>query len=207
MNISAVNCTPIKPEVSFGKSDDYEYTKLRELTTQLNDEFVESDDIKKPVSVIASVGLAAILAFASGKKIASLVKKAVPKAPESIEKALKSISNSLKSASSKLSVEEPISKLDKTKNLSSELIRQINDKCSKLYGKFAKNGADSAFSNAVGIAAAASVVPTICSRDNDGDGVSDIMQKGTNAYTGTKTRFDKVLSQTSILTDIAELLA
>ena len=55
MNISATNCTPIKPQASF-KGDnnfsDKEFDKLMEISDKFNDEYVHSDNIKKPLAII-----------------------------------------------------------------------------------------------------------------------------------------------------------
>ena len=71
MNVSAVNCTPIKPQVSFGNDLDSNYNQIINKTQELNDELIHSDQIKKPLAVAGSLGLAALAAFVTGQKIAS----------------------------------------------------------------------------------------------------------------------------------------
>ncbi len=209
MSISAVNCTPIKPQVSFGKDEysDRDFMAVQKLTDDLNDTFVNSDDIKKPAAVAASVALAGVIAFVSGKKIASTITKIAPKLPEMLEGGLRKGANFVKNQAAKLQTEAPATKLEKAKDLAGKAIGKTESFARNLYKKVATGDAVSTFKNAAGLGAVATVVPTVCSKDNDGDGVSDIMQKGTNAYTGTKTRFGTILDNTSKLADLAEILA
>jgi len=209
MSISAVNCTPIKPQVSFGKDDysDREFMALQKLTDDLNDTFVNSDDIKKPAAIAASIALAGVVAFVSGQKIASVVTRVAPKLPETIQGGLRKGANFVKNQAVKLQSEAPSTKLDKAKNVAGKAIGKAECVARDLYKKVATGDAVSTFKNAVGLGAVATVVPTVCSKDNDGDGVSDIMQKGTNAYTGTKTRFGAILENTSKFAELVEILA
>ena len=210
MSISAINCTPIKPQVSFGNTltdEDGKYVAVRKLTDELNDSLVKSEDIKKPVAVVASVALAGLAAFASGKKLASLVINDNSKIPELFEKGLKKGADSMKKMAANLSKENPATKLDKAKNLAGRVIGAVESTGRKAYSKIAAKGAASAFTNTAGVAAAATVIPAVCSRDTDSDGVSDIMQKGTNAYTGTTTKFDSIIDTATKLSAIAEVLA
>ena len=73
MNISAINCTPIKPKVSFGDVEhkNFDAEKLHNMATDLNERSVDSKDIKKPLAVVASLAALAGIAYGGGKKIAT----------------------------------------------------------------------------------------------------------------------------------------
>ena len=73
MNISAINCTPIKPKVSFGDVEhkNFDAEKLHDMATDLNERSVDSKDIKKPIAVVASLAALAGIAYGGGKKIAT----------------------------------------------------------------------------------------------------------------------------------------
>ncbi len=217
MNISATNCTPIKPEASF-KGNFYEtssdYDRVLRVTNQLNDEFVESDDIKKPFAAAASIGLAGLLAFASGKKLASIFTTYAKKAPVAMEGLLKQGSKSAQDFATSLINENP-DKLSKVKNVAGKAIGQVEKLARNGYKKLVYSGipesanvqerATKAFQNAAGWVGLATVFPAICGRDANDDGVSDILQKGQNAYTGTKTKFGKAFEETSKIAELAEI--
>ena len=64
MSIPAVNCTTIKPQVSFGNADSdeerlYNYSKVAE---EVNDNHRNSQNVKKPVAAAVSVVLAGLIA-------------------------------------------------------------------------------------------------------------------------------------------------
>lgn len=219
MNVSAINCTPIKPQTpSFNggfvdKSDDYD--RVVEVTSRINDEFVESDSIKKPVAAAASIGLAGLLAFASGKKLATFASTYLKKAPQTLETALKTGSKAVKNASKTLINENP-DKLSKAKNIAGKAIEGAENIARKGYKKLAYAGiseevvnperATKAFQNIGGWLGLATVFPAICGRDANNDGVSDILQRGQNAYTGTKGTFDRAFENTSKIAELADIL-
>ena len=62
-----------------------------------------------------------------------------------------------------------------------------------------------AFANIGGIVGLATMFPSILSKDNDGNGVKDILQKGQNAYTGTKTRINNFSDKVGIIGNLINL--
>ena len=217
MDVSAVNCTPIKPQGSFGNDEDTNYAQVLRITKDLNDEFVHSDEIKKPLAAMASIGLAGLLAFAGGKKIGSIISSlSKNRLPQAFEGALKNGSKAVKDTAAKLVKENPSTKLEKAKNIAGKVIGKTEELARKGYKKLAYAGipneataadkATSAFKNIAGWAGVATIFPGICSRDTDDDGVNDILQKGQNAYTGTETKFNKYMHNTSVLADLVETL-
>lgn len=69
MNISAVNCTPIKPQVAF-KEQKVDYEKLHTLATDLDNQSVNPHDVKKPIAVLLSLAALAGVSYAGGVKAA-----------------------------------------------------------------------------------------------------------------------------------------
>lgn len=217
MSISAVNCTPIKPQVSF-KGDNQTKTKglpdydtVLSLTDKVNDEFVQSSDIKSPVTAAVSIGLAALVAFATGKKIGNLVSKIATKAPDTLVNTatkggqeLSKLANSLKGADS--------GKLAQAKKLTGKVLGSAHKYMSKAYHSIASIGIEkganptnaNTFSNIFGIAGLATIFPTVVTKDSNGDGVKDILQKGQNAYTGTKSKMNGALEKARVLSELAE---
>lgn len=216
MNISAINCTPIKPQASFKGLQDADYDKVLLLTSKVNDEFVPSDDVKSPAAALLSIGLAGLLAFASGKKIGSLISRCAKKAPDMLDKAVQNSGKVVDAAKTKLT-SNTSGKLGKVRELSADLIGKVQGAVSKGYNKIAnfglKEGADiatqkaNAFNNVIGCASLATVLPTIFAKDSNDDGVSDILQRGQNAYTGTKSKIDGMYHKATVLSELAEIVA
>ena len=71
MNISAINCTPIKPQVKFGNVED-NHRQLHDIADEYTTEAVDGKDIKRPLAIVASLAALAGVAYGGGKKAASL---------------------------------------------------------------------------------------------------------------------------------------
>ena len=219
MNVSAVNCTPIKPQVAFqGKIDSDDYNSTKSATDEIFDTYIKSSDIKKPLAIAGSIGLAVLCAFVGGKAIASKATIICPKLPQTFEKGLKSVHGKVKNVVASLTkeVENPTKK-DTLKNLAGKTLDKTDDAAKSMYKKLskmsilskAKNPVDDAtrgFTNMSGLVSVATVVPPILGKDSDGNGVNDILEKSQNAYTGTKNSIDSKLGVLSKIADLIELL-
>ncbi len=163
MNVSAVNCTPIKPQVAFQRkidSDDYNSTKsatdesktdkifdtdnyksVKSATDKIFDTYIKSSDIKKPLAIAGSIGLVFLCAFAGGKAIASQVATICPQLPQTFEKGLKSVHGKVKNVVASLTkeVENPTKK-DKLKNLAGKTLDKTDDAAKSMYKKLSKMG-------------------------------------------------------------------
>lgn len=216
MNISAVNCTPIKPQASFKGENEFDYDKILAATTKVNDEFVNSEDVKSPLAAAISLGIAGVLAFASGKQLGSLFSKFVKKAPDYLDDVVAKSGKYVNIAKEKLATTNT-GKVAKVRNLASKGLGFVQSKASTAYEKIANfglhEGADivakkaNAFNNVAGCIGLASVFPTVLKRDTNEDGVSDILQKSHNAYTGTKTKMDGVFEKAGVLAELAQIIA
>ena len=234
MNVSSINATPIKPQ-SFGKvENDPKYDYVLETTDQINEKFVNSSSLKKPIAAAASIALATAVAFVSGKRIASLVEHVFKKAPEVLEAGLKKGAGAVKSAATSLkgiSPEKTILsensklagkklgnlingiKIGKAGNILGDGLEKVHEFGKKVYTKIATHGlkdggnkAANAFENLFGLGAVTTILPGLLKRDTNGDGVSDILQRSQNVYTGTQTRFAGAVDKASTFADIIETL-
>ena len=234
MNISATNCTPIRPKASFGNNSENEYKKVLETTDELNDKFVNSQNVKKPIAAIASIALAGVIAFASGKRIANIVQVAFKKSPEVLQTGLKKGAAAVEAFAGKLQSVDPEKKLIKEgskladKKLGTMLnkisigaiankvgaaVEKTEGVARKAYDKVAymglKEGGDKAakaMENLFGIGAVATIVPGVLKRDANDDGVADILQRGQNAYTGSQTKFAGAIDKANTFAEIVDSL-
>ncbi len=228
MNISAVNCTPIKPQ-TFGNNiteETEKYNQIEKFTDGIMDEFVASEEtdkksfIKKPIAAAASVGLAALLAYASGRlaanKLAEVLKTVHVDLPGVMDNSLRKVSGKMKDTAAKLLSENPATKSAKVKNVLSKAISGSESIANKAYKKIAYTKVLSgdtaeiirtkAFGNIGGVLGVSTILPTVCSKDNDENGVADILQLGQNAYTGTRTKMTDLLNNVGKMGDLVTLL-
>lgn len=194
MNVSAINCTPIKPQVSFGNEQE-NYERALYIAKDLTDEYVRADDIKNPFQVMLSITAAAGKSFLQGASTflgLDLISKGA--VSNGIKKAGKKVVNSLERAAVKIGDSSAVKK-----GVSNALASA---------GKTIKNiGANSKIPILAGIASAIAIVPAICSRDNDGDGVKDIVQKSQSAYDKFENDSSKMLHGVSQVAELVSLLS
>lgn len=210
MKVSAVSCTPIKPQASFGHDDtaDYELVKAQ---TQEVDKFVNSAQIKKPVAAVASIALAAVMAYAGGAKIGNVISRITKgKVPEAVVGFVKKGADKVQdTAANIIANADKTTKLGKIKNLAGKAMGGAEKYARKGFKKLAKEGSANptkAFETMLGLGSVATVFPGVITRDKDGDGVSDILQRGQNAYTGTQTRMDNALEKVGFIADLVDSL-
>ncbi len=233
MNVSAVNCTPIKPQVAFGNSvrsyDDVHYdteyqdryNQLTEFADKVDNDYVNSSNIKKPIAAFLSVGLAALVAFATGKLVASkasiIAEKVKLDLPSMLDNGLKKASNKVKTFGEKLKTEVPATKGQQVKNALGKAITFSEEKAKMVYKKLAYSGVkptdsaeiikQKAFANIGGITGLALGLPGFCAKDSNSDGVNDILQRGQNAYTGAKTKAAQALSECGKIAELVDILS
>lgn len=237
MNVSAINCTPIKPQVSFGKKpkktddkkpqnptldvdDEEKLEKVSDFADAINNEVVNSSSVKKPVAAVVSVLLAGLIAYAGGKRIAQIAinggEKLHLNLPEMLDKSLRKASVSVANVANSLKKENPVTKFDKFKNIIGSSIQHGENIAKTLYKKVAYSGVaenatvavkqSKAFANLGGIAGIATAFPAVAAKDSNDDGVSDILQRGQNAYTGAKTKMGQVMEKAGKLSELVDLL-
>ncbi len=234
MNVSAVNCTPIKPTVSFG-AEKGEYEKVAGLTDQITDSYVNANDIKTPGQVVASVGAAGIKSFASGAIAAGLIAGLFKSAPTKLQGLLKTGSKKVRCVAANLSddaakhakIKKPIGKaIAKTEQVARNVYKKfINADVRNLVDETAENLTDDAvkaakqlnqeisanatrgFQKLGGALSTAAIVPAILTKDNDGDGVKDLVQKSQSAYSKVDAKNHELTSNLSAMAELASILA
>ncbi len=213
MNISGVNCTPLKPAFASNSNEDSKYRDVLTATDKLEDSLVLSSDIKSPIQTVAAVGLATVVAFVSGRKIGSLISTFAKNAPTQLENTLKKGADFVKTKAEGLKIDNPANIAEKLKNKTGKLLVSAEKTGRNAYRKFANLGlkegalrADNAFKNLAGVATVASVIPPVCKRDTNGDGVADIAQFKKNVYTGTKSKCGDMVNSASKIAEAISIL-
>jgi|GEM_PF-6030257 len=218
MNVSAVNCTPIRPKASsFGSYERDRYDEVNNLTERLNDKIVKADDLKNPIAVGASIALAMLVSYGGAKGAVSLISKKLPAAGVYIESGLKKAAGALKSGADSLIKSAPDSKFSKIKIRTGKILGGAENFVRSAYKKIAYSGipkeavnperAGIAFANAAGAASALGSAAVICTADRDGDGVKDIMQKSQNVYTGAKTKYGNAMDTIGLFSEIIQTIS
>ena len=222
MNVSAVNCTPIKPSVSFSANQG-DYEKVAGLTDQLTDSYVNANDIKTPGQVVASVGAAGLKAFASGAIAAGLIAGLFKTAPNKLQSVLKTGSNKAKSLAASLSddaakhakVKKPLGKvIGKAEQIARNTYKKlfnpdartiVEGMADDVVKEISANNVR-AFQKLGGAVSAAAIVPNILARDNDGDGVKDIVQKSQSAYCRVEEKNKNLTTNLAAMAELASIL-
>ncbi len=254
MKVSAISCTPIKPQVSFGEKSQFDdvydeinelppydpiaagelidddgvslvhtegLKKVSEFADAVNNEVVKSSNVKKPIAAVVSVALAGLIAFATGKVIAQkaavMGEKLKLNLPEMLDNTLRKFSSGVTKAADKLKMENPVTKSEKVKNIIGKGVTGAVNFGKSLYKKIAYSGiADDAtaavrqtkaFANIGGMAGLASVFPSVVAKDSDGNGVSDILERGQCAYTGAKSKSGQLMEKAGKLSKLVDLLS
>lgn len=189
MSITSVNCTPIKPQVSFASAEGVdEAQKILQLSRQLNDSFQKEnkdDDenitVKHPLQTTLSLAGAGLAMFALGKGVGKAIIGASKKTPENVKTGLV---KGLKTASDWTS--KQADKLPKNEKLTAVFDKSVGKVANGLKGAVSnaieKNGAEKVFTTATGALAAATLLPKVAKADGNSDGIADIAQNGINAY-------------------------
>ena len=186
MNVSAINCSPIKPQVSFGAPEGVdEANKVLTLSKELSDSFKKEDsegnEIKNPIHTAFSVLTAAMAMFALGKGMGKAAVIGAKKIPAGAKQAVVENATKAKGFFSKLA-----DKLPKNEKVATFFNKTVGKAANAVKTSVAKavekNGAEKVFTTAAGVVAASTLVPKIASADANGDGISDIAQKNVNAY-------------------------
>lgn len=209
MSISAINCSPIKPQVSFGSASGVdEANTVLQLSRELNDSFKKGDnpEIKSPVQTTAAVIGAGLTMFALGKGAAkgiTKVVKAIPKdavsgiIPEFVKKdAVKvanDVANTVKDKLNKLPKGKVYNVLDSTVGNTGRYIKRVATEVIN------KNGLEKTLANASGLVAATTLAPAIVSADANDNGIADIAEKNINAYSSAVSQAEKIATMVSIL--------
>ncbi len=200
MNVSAINCTPIKPQASFGSSREDNYKQALELASRMSDEYVAADDIKTPGQILASVGFAGFKTFLKGAftfaGIDTLFKGgATSFVKSSAKKGLNLVNNAVANL-------EKAGATSRVKDFALKGLKNIQNKAPELASKFGNK-----LPFLAGIASMAFLVPAICTRDNNDDGIKDIAQKSQSAYDNFDKKTSGLMNGVSEVAQLASILS
>lgn len=205
MSISSINCTPIKPQVSFGKEYSVnDANKITQLSQELSDSFRkegQDENKKSPIQTTVSVLGAAAAMFALGATAAQGGIKLVKKIPQGTRQ--KAVSTAVKA---KEAVKGQLLKIKLPQN--EKLAKAYTKTVGKAYNFVVpkakalveKNGIEKVVTVSAGALAAAKLAPAIIKADGNKDGVADITQRNINAYASA-------LKSAEIFSDIVGVLA
>jgi hypothetical protein len=190
MNISAINCTPIKPKTSFSggidENKDYysfeDVQKVMDLTNQLDDSFTKEDnsDVKQKSKLQTAVSVAGALAttFALGKSVASYAFSISPKLPSKLNGVLKAGGNFIKNNSEKLA-----SKNGKVAQFIGKNVGKLENTARQAYtNAVANSNVNQVLTNLAGVAAVGGIASKVITVDGNRNGVKDIAEENVNAY-------------------------
>ncbi len=215
MNISAINASPLKPQ-SFGNLEpETDNASKFSLEDQELDSFIQRADnaysavaesnIKKPLTVIASVALAGLTAFKTGSAIVGKVASypvfekfinAEVSNPKYFENGIRKVVNIANDKVSKIAQKGKIAKFassvyGKAEGALRNGYKYITGLGTTKYENLPAQLGLKKLQNIGGVAATAVILPSVCNKDSDNDGVTDISQKDRNAYLGTRNVIEK----------------
>ncbi len=197
----------------FNKADDY--NKAIGLTEELEDKFVNTKDIKKPGAVALSVGAAGGKTFLKTvATVFALDKVTNNKFSNLFEQGMKKVAKATEFVSGKM-IKSEGKKLSKVANVLGGFVQKAEGSLKSVYKKIAtttKDGikthsASKGLAVLAGIASVFAFVPAICKRDNNGDGVADLVQKSQSAYDKTNSKCSKLLDGANCVSEIAQLVS
>lgn len=222
MNVSAINCTPIKPKVSFGNDAQSDYSKMAQQAEAIKDEYVNADRLKSPAGVVASVAACGLKAFASGAVLASLFAGIAKGAPTKLQGALKKGSQGIRNFAAGLGddaakharIKKPIGKaIAKAEEVVRNAYKKvINPNTTQIVDGMADDVVNAinsqntrALQKLVGLGTVGAVVPAATKISNDGDDVPDMLQRveiGTSRVSDATGRASSDLIALQSLVDI-----
>lgn len=188
MNVSAVNCTPIKPQ-AFGNEKNFDDAqKILDMSKELSDSFgKEGQDKKTKAQTLVSVLGALATTFVLGKVMAGKVLTAFPTLPAKIAEGagkLKGLASKIKIPNA-IKTSKPMTKLasnTKLQNAASVISEKAGAAIESAKGYIAEKGSDAVIKDAAGLASMAAFGSKIAKVDGNKDGVADIAQNNVNAY-------------------------
>lgn len=172
----------------------------------LVNKLVDSEDIKGPFAAITSVIFAGAKTFAHGAGVALGIDTLFKQGPSRLfEKGLKFGAG--KTGAIVETLKHNNGKLKSIANRAGNLLDNIEYRASNIYQKISKNSTTKGLAVISGVIATLTFLPALLKRDNNEDGVSDIMQKSQNAYTQSAQKLDKLQEKAGIVAELVELVS
>ena len=220
-NISNQNIT----RQSFKGSETNIYQETSGKVKDITDKYIGKDQIKSPGQIVLSMGLIALKTFVCGAGAAALLATLSKSAPSKTIKALKTASNEIIGFSKKV-IDNPTTKLQKATNFVKKSAGTVEEVARNVYKKvichgfeaipenattevvekIVKNNEFKAFTNLGGTAAVASLAPSIIKKDENEDGVLDIVQKAQKRSEQLDNKFSALGQDVIAMTQLTNML-
>ncbi len=189
MTISAINYSGVKPQTSFKSNEQDRFKEFRDYTYyKLQNYNVKPGDIKEPIAIAGTFLLAAVIPYATTKCITTelLSSNAAKKFCYSIEAKIKNKADNFRDGVKRLSETNGGGIIDNVKKYTGKGIGFVENTARNIYKSIAyvglpadmekKEKSAKAMANIVAAGAVGAILPDICTKDSDGDGIKDIMQ-------------------------------
>lgn len=192
MAVSAINNLGVNNRVSFKNEEPEKKDDVQKRHSyNFRNHFVNSKDIKEPVVVAGTLVGAALLSYLSVQCIATgILSRFAPNLSTKVETGLRNTANKVKENSQKWAETKPEGVVSKMKYYTGKAVGKVEAGARKLYKGIAyiglpetmqgKERTCNAFGNIAGTAAFGITLNQLCTKDSDGDGIKDILQKSKN---------------------------
>lgn len=187
--------------------------KAIDLSEKLSDAFVKSDDIKTPGQIAAAVAINTLKTFViAAGSIAAVNKLSGGKLAPLFEQGLKKGSTIVVDAAGKLTKNN--GKFKKVANFAGKTLEKAEGVLHNAYKKIATekvedkvvHNAAKGLSRTFGLGVATGHLFDITRRDNNNDGVRDIVQKSQSVYDRTSQECNKLRTGAKALSELTEVL-
>lgn len=180
MNISAINCTPIKPQAqanaSFKSNKSLTQEECLDLIKQIGDDSMPEK--KGKLATAISIATAIAVSFIGAKFLATKAFDLFPKAPEKIYGTMKNVANKAKTVLGDLATSD-----NKVKKFVGEKGGKVEAEARTLFKKVqGDKDPKETLKTLFGLGSLATVAPKVAKVDGNEDGTPDIAQKNVNAY-------------------------
>ena len=211
--------------INFKASEENIYKQTSEKVKDITDKYIESTEIKSPSEIALSMGLVALKTFICGAGAALLLASVFKSAPGKTQKVLKTVSNELVDFSKKV-VSEPNTKRQKIGNFVKEAVGNGEKLARNAYKKVICRGFEAipegaeakvikeitdknnlkAFTRLGGASALAALTPAIFKKDEDEDGVKDILQKAQKRSQQIDNKFNAFGEEILAVTQLSQMI-
>ena len=211
-------------KASFKASEENIYQQTSQKVKDITDGYI-SKEVKSPAQIAFSMALVGLKTFICGAGAAMLLASVFKTAPTKTQKALKSVSKELVDFSKKV-VDDPTTKLQKITNFAKKGIGKTEEIARDAYKKVIckgfeaiPEGADEkiikeitdknnlkAFTRLGGASAVAALTPAIFKKDEDGDGVKDILQKAQTRSEQLDKKFNTFGEEVLAMTQLSKMI-
>ena len=180
MNISAMNCTPIKPQVqaqtSFKSDRKLSQEECLDLIKQLSDDSMPEK--KGKLATAISIATAVAVSFIGAKFVATKAFDLFPTAPTKIYNGLKKVANKAKTKLADFATSD-----NTVKKFVGEKGGKIENEARTAFKKIqGDKDPKETLKTLFGLGSMFTVAPKVAKVDGNEDGIPDIAQKNVNAY-------------------------